>query len=71
MKVALIPPTELLGEYNSTYHLCASDVLRNDVRQMAHYKSLATTMGNYVILDNGAYEPNSSVPLQHELGLWA
>jgi hypothetical protein len=65
MKFAPIPPTGLLGEFSSTYHLCLAHVLRSDTRQLVYYKERTANLDDYVILDNGAYELGRSVPFQH------
>jgi hypothetical protein len=66
MKIAPIPPTALLEQYSTDYHLCLAHVLGNNPRQMEYYQQ-RTSMGEYVILDNGAYELGSSVPFEHVL----
>lgn len=65
MKIAPIPPTDLLREFATDYHLCLAHVLRDDEGQMAYYKERAASMDDYVILDNGAYELGRSIPFQH------
>ena len=67
MKFAPIPPTELLGEFTTGYHLCLAHVLHRDERQMVYYKGLSPSLDDYVILDNGAYELGSSFSFQHVL----
>jgi hypothetical protein len=66
MRIAPIPPTALLEQYSTDYHLCLAHVLGNDSRQVDYYRMRAS-LGEYVILDNGAYELGSSVPFEHVL----
>jgi len=67
VKFAPIPPTELLGEFTTGYHLCLAHILHRDERQMVYYKGLSSSLDDYVILDNGAYELGSSFSFQHVL----
>ena len=64
MKVAPIPPTELLREFSTRYHLCLAHILHSDAQQLAYYQGRAVAYDNYVILDNGAYECGRSVPFE-------
>jgi hypothetical protein len=64
MKFAPIPPTGLLGEFSTGYHLCLAHLLSSDERQMVYYKGLSSNLDDYVILDNGAYEYGCSIPFR-------
>jgi len=64
MKIAPIPPTELLGEFATDYHLCLAHLLDRDERQMVYYKERSASLADYVILDNGAYEHGRSIPFR-------
>jgi len=66
MRIAPIPPTALLEQCSTDYHLCLAHLLGNDSRQMDFYKRRAY-VGEYVILDNGAYEFGCSIPFEHVL----
>lgn len=67
MKFAPIPPTDLLYERDRTFHLCLAHVLLGNVRQLEYYQQWATSVDDYVILDNGAYELGHSFRFEHVL----
>jgi len=64
MKFAPIPPTGLLGEFSTGYHLCLAHLLDRNAQQMAYYKGRSASVDDYVILDNGAYEHGYSIPFR-------
>ena len=66
MKIAPIPPVALLEEYSTDYHLCLAHVLGHHTWEVDYYRS-RSDLGEYVILDNGAYELGRSVPFEHVL----
>ena len=63
MKVALITPTPLLNKFavRSPYHLVLAHEYTTDEAYRQFYKERSEA-GDYVMLDNGAYELGESIP---------
>ncbi len=57
MKLALIPPySRLLDTTKTDYQLCLAHLMDQDPTYTAAYKAMCQAKGQYVILDNGAFE---------------
>src|SRR5690606_30387063 len=65
MKVALITPTPLLNKFavKSKYHLVLAHEYVKDEAYRQFYKERSKA-GDYVMLDNGAYELGESIPIR-------
>ena len=64
-----IPPTELAHRFQQKMHLILAPVLRRSPAYQAYYTKRSDA-GDYVILDNGAYEDGESIGID-ELIQWA
>lgn len=70
MQVAHITPTPMLPEVIGlleTYHLCLTDLVLRDEAYTDFYRRRVEMGGNYVILDNDAFENRSRVPVLDRL----
>lgn len=57
MRLALIPPTGLLADtFKTDYQLALAHLAVKDQRYFNHYQYMGGRGGQYVILDNGAFE---------------
>lgn len=60
MKLAIIPPIKYLEDFSTNYHLVLAHLYAKDDVYRAFYKS-RKSVGDFIILDNGAAELGTSI----------